>query len=385
MQFRITGPRLGISLVFLTIAAPAYSAIRDEGQLFSPAAVQEADTMLRQISRQHGKDVIVETFAAIPPNLQSRFNSMERSKFFREWASERARAQNINGVYLLLVQTPGRLEWNADEATRRSAFTPNDGERLTELMVPLLKRENYDSALLQGVRYIQTRLNENLSGAGSASGSGSVNPLPGPAGTRVPRPADRPAERVPMPPDRPTQRPTQGPVVLPSTGLCGAGIGKWICLGVGFLIIWSMVKGMRRLRSGGGYAQRPYGGGAPPYGGSGSPGGFGGAGSGLGGGGGGLGRGIFGGLLGGLFGSWLGGKMTDQRTHGDTPPSGGGFFGDRHDAAGGMGGGGFTGGDVPGPTDYSGGGADLGGGDFGGGGDSGGGGGGGDAGGGSDF
>ena len=85
-------------------------AIRDDAQFFQPQVREQAAEFIREIHQRTGKEVVIETFPVIPPNLQAKFNSMDKSWFYHDWGAGRGRELGLNGIYILVVRQPGHLE-----------------------------------------------------------------------------------------------------------------------------------------------------------------------------------------------------------------------------------------------------------------------------------
>ena len=75
---------LAVAVCALTRAAPARAVeagISDGGMFFSEEALSEAEDIIRAIRQSYGRDVVVETYAAVPEDLKA-----------EPWTGERAGA-----------------------------------------------------------------------------------------------------------------------------------------------------------------------------------------------------------------------------------------------------------------------------------------------------
>ena len=356
------------ALVALPAMAALVAEVRDDAGFFKPEAIAKANLIVKSIKNQYKHDLLIETYKTVPADQADEFKKLDkegRSRFYSDWALRRARATEVNGVYVLINKEPGHIEIAVGNETKKKAFTVANRDHLDELLLARFrkaaglkddseeKQKIYDQALLDAVNYVQDTFKANL-------GRASVDPAPG----QVAHPIN-----VAEPhPNRINERHTDN----------SWGIGGYLCIGlVALLAIWVVV-GLVRSFSGGG-------------GGMGG-GGYGGVGGG----------GFFSSLIGGMFGAaagmWLydsffrggfgGGGWGGSSAYGANPDSGSSPQDTDYSAGGGGdvdgGGGGDTGGggDFGGGGDTGGGGGDFGGG---GGGDFGGGGGGDFGGGGGDF
>ncbi len=320
----------GLALVGLTSSARAAVSARvnDAGGFFSAAAIDQANAKIHAIRRDFGKDLLVETFAKIPDNLQARYQELGKARFFPEWADRRAAEARIVGVYIMLCRAPARLQVEVGKTTRLKAFPQSDHDRLVRQMLPLLSAKQYDQALLQAVDFVAAALRQNQAHRAMA-----------PPAAHAPRDARR---------------------VVGGAGNADSPF-RWLVIAVCVLGGLWLLMAIVRAFSGAAGAGMGYPGGAG-------------------------GGGFFSSLLGGLFGAAVGNWMYDSFFHGSgsawgasdaygADPSAPGdpdgeAFGDGGSAGGDFGGtdtgGDFGGGDFGG-GDFGGG--DFGGGDFGGGGD----------------
>ena len=100
-----------LSLVVWTAPALAVKGtVLDGGDMFSDAAVEKADGVIRQIKQAYGKDVVVETYRSIPADLRAEFQKRGKEAFYAEWLAQRAKALGIDGVFILITREPGRFQ-----------------------------------------------------------------------------------------------------------------------------------------------------------------------------------------------------------------------------------------------------------------------------------
>lgn len=363
---RVPFAGLGLFALFLLLAtAPrAFAAsfgVRDDAHFFSQDAISRADSVIKQIEQKHHKDVLIETLPGIPQDQQAALQQEGKTAFFEKWADQRAHDNAVDGVYVLITRNPGHVQaWDGNKTSQR-LFTDSERNHLAQqILIPAFRDKQFDQGLTDGVQYIQQRMDAQAPTGARANSTGGAAAVP-------PR----------------TNSPNYPQSNFPQSSH-GFGIGGWICLGVGILVIFMLIRAVMGRRNygppGGGGGYYPPGGGAgyPPAGGYGP-----GYGAGYGGGGGGFGRGLLGGLLGGALGGYVGEKWAERGQQGGgyvNPPQGGDYSGGGGDYSSGVdtsgtsSGGDFDSGAGGGGADFSGGG---GGGDFGGGG--------GDVGGGGDF
>jgi hypothetical protein len=380
LQRAVVRPRAGLARwVWLPLAlsvamtGPAWAVVpevKDGAGFFTPGALTKANQELAQIQKKYRKDLLIETFATVPADKADAVKKMDkqaRNRFFETWAVERARGERVEGIYVLITKQPGHVQVEVGKNEQKRGFrVPADSNRLQEIFVKNFQNKEYDSGLLEGIRFVDEKLGENL---------GVATPR---ASEPLPQMIEHGVNKV-------------APAAQGVSGM--SWIVILIVIVIGFWILRALFRGIFHMLGGG----RQYGPGPGP--GYGAPGaGYGGPGYGGGGGGGG---GFMSGMLGGLFGAaagnWLydsfgrgggmgggfGGGGGERSYGGDRGPAtsdadqdysgSGGDFGSGSQDDGGSGGdfgGGDSGGGDSGGGDFGGGGGDFGGGggDFGGGG-----------------
>jgi uncharacterized membrane protein YgcG len=157
------------------LAAPVSAAVVDEAGYFSPVAVRRADEEIEQIQRLTGKDMVVETFKGVPEDQLNAVRSMNRSareEFFARWAEERARARDVDGVYVLICKSPAHTAVALGPETEDRLFPAKDRERLARLLTPRFTKKQYDSELLDAVGFVRITLYANVTNPGGNESGG---------------------------------------------------------------------------------------------------------------------------------------------------------------------------------------------------------------------
>src|SRR5262245_25718338 len=163
------GRRLALSLfplAWLTAAAwPAAVTpeIKDDGKFFSAEAVKKANEQIRELYRKAARDLLIETYAAVPADDVEKVKNLqrdERDKYFEKWAKQRVEARVVRGVYVLICKQPQYLYI---EYTRDSGFDNATRDRLREIFFSEFRGERYDAGLAAAVRFVQERLGKTPS------------------------------------------------------------------------------------------------------------------------------------------------------------------------------------------------------------------------------
>ncbi|MGH7214272.1 MAG: TPM domain-containing protein, partial [Tepidisphaeraceae bacterium] len=140
-------------------AAPV--AVRDDGGFFSPEAVAQANTFIRDLREKFGKDLVVDTVPGIPADMKAQYSHDRRQQFFHDWAGKRAGEQGVDGVYVLISRDPRYAQVRVGSETKQREFTEQDGNRLRDELVANLAQGNADLALLDAVRFVDHTMAAN--------------------------------------------------------------------------------------------------------------------------------------------------------------------------------------------------------------------------------
>jgi hypothetical protein len=298
MKLKSVGFLALLATLFLPMALRA--DVKDNAGIFSQTAVDDANRDMQKMKQAHNKEFVVETFAPIPDDQRQAYEQ-NKETFFRTWMASRARELKVNGVYVLICMDPRHLEAGVGKYTREHGdFTQSDLDNLTAQMRTSLRNKEYDKALGDAVDTVERAYSANISEPNARS---SYSP-------------------------RETEYSTGQSRSYPgSTGMPGGmsgstgGLGTLICMIVGVVIIFSLIRSILR-GGGGGYSGGSFGG---TYGGGYGAGYGPGYGSGMyPGAGGGFGRGFLGGILGGALGSYVENRF--ENPNGSSSQQGG-FFG----------------------------------------------------------
>lgn len=110
-------------------AAEGDGSIADGGAFFSPEALSEANDIVNTIRTLHDRDVRVETYRDVPSHLKDDLARDGLEKFYDDWLNRRARQLGVQGVFVLVTRSPGRVQVGVDRSTQRKAFTRGRSRR----------------------------------------------------------------------------------------------------------------------------------------------------------------------------------------------------------------------------------------------------------------
>ncbi len=249
-----------IALLDAAVSKAELGVIRDNGAFFSESAKSQATRKITDLKQQYKKDIVIETFTEIPDDIKKGVDLTDKaamSRLYEQWTVSEAKLHKVNGVFILLSKEPAHIQVVVGNETQKKAFTIQDRNNLTSLMLSKLRNEKYDEALLEGVNFVSTTI------ASHATPNGRSNNVAASAS-----PASSPAKSV--------QSENGNSWVWIIIAVMGVG-AVWLIVGV----IRSMMGG-RASTAGAGMA--------PGYGGG----------------------GMFGSLLGGMFGAAAGMWLYDQ-------------------------------------------------------------------------
>jgi uncharacterized membrane protein YgcG len=146
-------------LAFTSRVAAVAPEIKDGGKFFSAEAIQKAAKQIRDIAHDYDRDLLIETFATIPGEQAERVKALspeERAKFFHNWATDRAEAAVVHGVYILVCKEPRFLEI-VFTSRGRAAFDRPAFEKLRAMLVKAFREQHYDEGLLSAVQFVRER------------------------------------------------------------------------------------------------------------------------------------------------------------------------------------------------------------------------------------
>jgi uncharacterized protein len=146
-------------------AAADAPAVRDGAGFFSAAAVKKTNEDLGALKDEFGTELRIETVKSVPDNRVDevkKMNAAQRNQFFLSWTQERARAEKLHGVYVLICKTPGHLQVDMDNETQKKAFTSEDRKAMRDALMAAFKDTQFDQGLGAAVKVYGERLNKNL-------------------------------------------------------------------------------------------------------------------------------------------------------------------------------------------------------------------------------
>jgi S1-C subfamily serine protease len=134
--------------------------VKDNGNFFSADAVAKANQEVRLIHHNFGRDVLVETYPRVPSGQEEKAKGKtpaERDAFFRDWTLQRARAEDVNGVVILVCREPSYFFVDVTESAR-SVIDNDTARKVRETLQTKFRERQFDDGLLTAIRQVRDRL-----------------------------------------------------------------------------------------------------------------------------------------------------------------------------------------------------------------------------------
>jgi hypothetical protein len=149
----------GLALVGAATASPKvdYKKVKDEAGFFKPETIDKVNAIVKEIKEQAGKDFFVETFPAVSPEYAKQVKGVTqatRERAFQQWAEERAKIADVDGVYALICKEPPHCSlWVSPDL--RNRFRDAELAHLAKLLPPRGWTHTYDTRFVEAAKYVQ--------------------------------------------------------------------------------------------------------------------------------------------------------------------------------------------------------------------------------------
>ncbi len=166
-----------LPLVWCALSARAVAVypppIKDEAKFFTPETAEKVNKKIRSIYQKYRKDVVVETYPTIPPEVEKKFRTKnelatdatltgsQMKELFKDWCKQRAEDLGLNGVLIVITRKPGHLEVHTDAETEKKAFTHTDQTKLAKHLLDQFRKKEFDTGLTDVVDAIESDLKTN--------------------------------------------------------------------------------------------------------------------------------------------------------------------------------------------------------------------------------
>src|ERR1700683_608967 len=139
--------------ILLLAGGIVQAQVHDNANIFSQSAVDQANAAMTQMQEKHNKQFVVETFAKLTDDQLAQLQQLGDQEFFDQWLMERAKYENVNGVYALVCMDPVHpyIDIRAGKNTAaRGEFTNADADSVRQQMKADFHNKQYDQGVLAG-------------------------------------------------------------------------------------------------------------------------------------------------------------------------------------------------------------------------------------------
>ncbi len=81
----------------------------------------------------------------------------DRAAYFRQWARERMKEQQVDGIYILICKQPAHLTVEIP-ARLEGQFNEKAKKELADLLLTNFREKKYDEGLKEAVKFVQETL-----------------------------------------------------------------------------------------------------------------------------------------------------------------------------------------------------------------------------------
>ncbi|MBA4187199.1 MAG: hypothetical protein C0467_04190 [Planctomycetaceae bacterium] len=122
---------------------------KDDGKFFSEEAWAKVQATAEKLLKEKGLDLMIETYAT-PPKLDAdkvkAMSPAERTKFFKEFAQERVKAEKIVGLYIVINKSPGSLYVDLAEAAK-GKVSEETVTKVKQTLLTAFNEKKFDAGL----------------------------------------------------------------------------------------------------------------------------------------------------------------------------------------------------------------------------------------------
>ncbi len=129
---------------------------KDDGKFFSEEAWAKVATTAEKLLKDKGLDLMIETYTTPPKADADKLKAMtaaDRTKFFKDFAQERVKAEKIVGLYIIINKSPGSLYVDLAEAAK-SKVPDEVVTKVKETLLTAFKAQKFDTGLADSLKII---------------------------------------------------------------------------------------------------------------------------------------------------------------------------------------------------------------------------------------
>ena len=139
--------------------------VKDEAKLLKPQTVRQVNETLRQIKQRFSRDLVIETYPAVPDDLKPELNEKGKERFFDDWGARRGKELDVNGVIVVVCMEPRYFNVMVGNQTQKTAFTRADVDELKQLLLKRLRSNEFDQGMTEASDFVLRRMEKNMAGA----------------------------------------------------------------------------------------------------------------------------------------------------------------------------------------------------------------------------
>ena len=136
--------------------------VKDGAKFFGDDAVKKANEAVKEFAKKYERDLLIETFPTVPGGEAeaAKVKAMskdDRAAYFRKWARERVKEEQVNGVYVLATKEPPHLVVEVP-ARAQDVFDEKAVKELADLLLTRFREKKYDDGLAEAVKFVGEKL-----------------------------------------------------------------------------------------------------------------------------------------------------------------------------------------------------------------------------------
>jgi hypothetical protein len=134
--------------------------IKDDGKFFSSDVLKKANEGITALTKKYHRDLAIETFPTVPDDEAKKVAAMskdDRAAYFRQWARERVKELQVDGIYILICKQPSHLTVEIP-ARLEGQFNDKAKKELADLLLTNFREKKYDEGLTEAVKFVQDTL-----------------------------------------------------------------------------------------------------------------------------------------------------------------------------------------------------------------------------------
>jgi len=159
-------------LAALPAAAQQKSAISDQGNFFSPAAIATAEQQFEEVVRQKGPRVRVETRQSVPAADLARvekMSRMEKDVYFSDFMRQQQKGANPADLLLMVFREPTQLRLAVHPSWKNKGWSDAERKSAVDQILSRFRDRQFDLGLTEFATLVKTKAAQSPAGGVSAA------------------------------------------------------------------------------------------------------------------------------------------------------------------------------------------------------------------------